>query len=184
MRNTSSNRQSFSNTPGASGSAGGFSRFGAPGQPIHIHANGGGGGADAESANAPGGGSAGGRTSSSRDAGELSTAPPTSPSSQDATLREVEVIKTIVDYQMLDLEEVVVAEVVPWTWWKYYFIYERGISWRWSWWNWTSRPRVCCTIIPTAIPGGNWSSFNTAVGPTGFMVEEVEEVDILQVLPL
>ena len=77
----------FSNTPGASGSAGGFSRFGAPGEPVFVHANGGGGGAGwAQSTNAPGGGSAGGRTSgSSRDAGELSTAPPTSPSSQDVT---------------------------------------------------------------------------------------------------
>lgn len=77
----------FSNTPGASGAAGGFSRFGAPGEPVFIHANGGGGGAGwADSTNAPGGGSGGGKTAgSSRDTGNTFTAPPTSPASQDVT---------------------------------------------------------------------------------------------------
>ena len=77
----------FSDTPGASGAAGGFSRFGAPGEPIFVHANGGGGGAGfADSSNAPGGGSGGGRCNgSARDTGNTFTAPPTSPASQDVT---------------------------------------------------------------------------------------------------
>jgi hypothetical protein len=79
----------FNNTPGASGAAGGFSRLGAPGEPVFVHANGGGGGSGfADSTNAPGGGSGGGRCNgSSRDAGQTFVAPPTSPATQnvDAT---------------------------------------------------------------------------------------------------
>ena len=163
--------QSFSNTPGASGAAGGFSRFGAPGEPIHIHANGGGGGAGwADSTNAPGGGSAGGRTQgSSRDAGELSVAPPTSPSSQDVTStggRSYQNHSGLPDAgpggncgaggggagglggNTISYMNGAFRGGGP-----------GGIGLR--------VPEFAAPLFQSAIPGGNWSSFNNAVGPTG-----------------
>ena len=170
----------FNNTPGASGAAGGFSRFGAPGEPIFVHANGGGGGSGfADSTNAPGGGSGGGRCNgSARDTGQTFVAPPTSPATQnvDATGgRSFQNFGGLPDNGSAGGPSGVSGAggggAGGFGGNSATFLSNNGGSGQFRGGGnggvGLRVPEFAAPLLQPAIPTPNWSAFNTAVGPTG-----------------